>query len=61
VQTVLEGIATIHHDKVKYGQIRSEFLLKQVFLTQDEEERAKMNDEIRVYTEQEKSFLSIFS
>jgi hypothetical protein len=46
VNTVLEGLATVHHDKVRYGQIRAEFLLKNVFLTKQEEaDKAFLEDD----------------
>lgn len=61
VSAVLEGISTVHHDKVRYGQIRSDFLLKHAFQSQEDIERIKMNDEEQIYSEGEKSFLSLFS
>jgi hypothetical protein len=45
VSLVLEGLATIHYDKVRYGQIKAEFLIKNVFLTQEEKERAILAEE----------------
>jgi hypothetical protein len=37
VQAVLEGLSGVHYDKVKYGRIHAEFLLKNVFKKPDEE------------------------
>ena len=61
VTLILEGLSTIHYDKVQYGQIRADFLIKNVFLTPEEAERALLNDEAVIYSENEKNFLSIYS
>jgi hypothetical protein len=37
VQTVLEGLSGVHYDKVKYGRIRADFLLKNVFKKPEED------------------------
>ena len=61
VNMILEGLSTIHFDKVKHGQIRADFLVKNVFITAEDKERIKINNEKQIFTEDEVSFLSIFN
>jgi hypothetical protein len=61
VNAILEGLSTIHYDKVKHGQIRSEFLIRHVFISPEDKERIKLNKEKQIFTEDEVAFMSLFS
>jgi hypothetical protein len=61
VNMILEGLSTIHFDKVKHGQIRADFLIKHVFITAEDKERIKLNNEQQIFTEQEVEFMSVFN
>ena len=61
VNAILEGLSTIHYDKVKHGQIRSDFLIKHVFISPEDKERIKLNKEKQIFTEDEVAFMSLFS
>lgn len=57
---VLDYLSSMHHDKLKFGQIRTDFLLKYgAFLFPKEFQRKDYIEE-EIYTEQDKNFLSVF-
>ena len=72
VSSVLDSLSSIHSEKVKYGRINSKFLIKIVRPQDDSEESEKEIKPIEdidseeeykdeIFTEDEKSFLSLFS
>lgn len=52
---MLDSLSSIHHDKIKYAQIKTEFLVKYGAINN----KHTFDDEF-MFTEQQKSFLSIF-
>ena len=58
VNLILESLAAIHHDKVKYGQIKTDFLLENVFA--NEQDLVDKIDQEQIFTERDRSFLSLF-